>query len=291
MRVPKNIFIYPLCTTCQTSAHASTTTQTRSKRVRAQTSGTYFQLFFRGSLGSPKRHIQLRLFPNGHSKFGAIDPVITQAMFATYTADILNAPCAFEDDAKRIVAFIKEGHQGSGVQRLQRRLQRWSAFHQVLVKAGSGDEGIADLKKVISVPGFSIQAEFAKGVLGESALHEAVAANGQKTVKILLAAGVAPNSTDAMQETPLHYAALAGNAPMARLLIDSLADPLHENTFGETPLEVASQDAAAFLGHASAQLVGLLRQKESESLVAHCSPSSLSANCSPSSGMSSTFGV
>ena len=211
-------------------------------------------------------------------------------MFATYAADILNASCDFEDDAKRVLAFIKEGHRGSGVQRLQRRLQRWSAFHQVLVKAGSGDEGIADLKKVISVPGFSIQAEFAKGVLGESALHEAVAANGQKTVKILLAAGVSPNSTDAMQETPLHYAALAGNAPMARLLIDSLADPLNENTFGETPLEVASQDAAAFLGHASVQVVALLRQKESESLSANRSPSSISANCSPRSACSSTFG-
>eukprot|EP00435_Cladocopium_sp_Y103_P063560 s207_g25.t1 len=202
-----------------------------------------------------------KLFPNGHSKFGAMDPTITKSIFETYEADILQAPCSREDDRKRILAFLQGGHKGLGVQRLQHRLQRWSAFHLALVLAGSSDEP-ALLKKVISVPGFSIHAEFAKGGLGECALHEAVAANCIKTVQMLLHAGLSPNSTDAMQETPLHYAVLAGNSAMVNLLITYQASPIMESTFGETALEVAVQNAAAFLGRESAQLVKQLGQAE-----------------------------
>ena len=210
-----------------------------------------------------------KLFPNGHSKYGAIDPTITQAMFDIYEADIL--PCALEGDGKTIWEFLQEGYKGSGPQRLHRRLQRWSAFHLVLVLAGSGQEELASLKKIISIPGFSIQSEFAKGELGECALHQAVAANCQQTVQLLLHAGLSPNATDAMQETPLHYAALAGNSTMVDLLIAASADPFMESTFGETPLEVAAQNAAAFLGHESAHLTGPLERYQTSLGNAACS--------------------
>lgn len=223
-----------------------------------------------------------KLFPNGHSKFGSVDSTITKSIFNTYEADILQAPCAVEDDRQKILAFLQGGHTGLGVQRLQRRLQRWSAFHLVLVLAGSSPEPSL-LNKVISVPGFSIHAEFAKGGLGECALHEAVAANCIGAVQVLLHAGLSPNSTDVMQETPLHYAVLAGNEAMVDLLLTHHADPMMESTFGETALEVAAQNAAAFLGYESVQLVERLRHAEGKAFLESASFSPISCG--------STFGI
>ena len=201
-------------------------------------------------------------FPNGHAKFGTINKEISESMFMINEDSIAMAPCAFEADREQIRAFIQAGNgcDGCGSLRLQRRLQRWSAFHLALVLAGAGDQELSQLKKVSAVPGFSIQSELAKGGLGESALHEAVAADSKKMVQFLLSAGLSPNSTDAMQETPLHYAALAGNSSMVELLLRAAADPLMESIFGETPLDVAYQNAAAFLGYDSSNLVQRLRR-------------------------------
>ncbi|CAJ1370192.1 unnamed protein product [Effrenium voratum] len=225
-----------------------------------------------------------KLFPNGHSKFGTVDPSIIKTIFETTEADILQAPCALEEDRKKILAFLQGGHKGLGVQRLQLRLQRWSAFHLALVLAGNRDDPSL-LQKILSIPGFSIHSEFAKGALGESALHKAVAGNRLRTVEMLLDLGLSPNSTDAMQETPLHYAVLAGDAAMVDLLIARKADPIMESTFGETALEVAAQNAAAFLGHESAPLARQLEEAEQRAFLESESASF------PSISPSSTFGV
>ncbi|CAJ1399597.1 unnamed protein product [Effrenium voratum] len=202
-----------------------------------------------------------KLFPNGHSKFGSIDRIIMESIFNVYEADMENAPCAVDKDRQKILSFI-QGPNGCGLKRLQRRFQRWSAFHLVLVWAGHGE--LVNLRKLSAVPGFSVEAELAKGGLGESALHEAVAAASTEAVKVLLHAGLSPNSTDAMQETPLHYAVLAGNSNMVQLLVTARADVLMESIFGETPLDVAAQNVAAFLGRDSSQLVLRLQEIENQ---------------------------
>ena len=151
-----------------------------------------------------------KLFPNGHSKFGSMSRHVTQAMF---DVDIENSACAVEADRAKILAFIQEGFGGKGIQRLRRRLQHWAAFHLASDLAASGDGELDELLEVCSIPGFSINAELAKGTLGESTLHVAVAAGSYATVRRLLA-WFPPDPTDAMHETPLHYAALHGDSVM-----------------------------------------------------------------------------
>ena len=186
-----------------------------------------------------------KLFPNGHSKFGSIPCQITEAVF---NVDIEGAACTVPAERDQVLAFIQQGYHGRGVDRLQRRLQRWAAFHLVSLLAASGDQELPKLKDVCSIPGFSINHELAKGTLGESTLHEAVAAKSYSTVQQLLSHGFPPDPTDSMHETPLHYAALAGDLHLVRLLLDARADPVMESVFGETPFDVARQGAASFLG-------------------------------------------
>ena len=254
--------------------------ETCPKRIKLLT----FWLFQRSKKVNLLLPCPLDQLRNGHSKFGTVDPSIIKTIFETTEADILQAPCALEEDRKKILAFLQGGHKGLGVQRLQLRLQRWSAFHLALVLAGNRDDPLL-LQKILSIPGFSIHSEFAKGALGESALHKAVAGNRLRTVEMLLDLGLSPNSTDAMQETPLHYAVLAGDAAMVDLLIARKADPIMESTFGETALEVAAQNAAAFLGHESAPLARQLEEAEQRAFLESESASF------PSISPSSTFGV
>ncbi|CAE7748933.1 SPY [Symbiodinium sp. CCMP2592] len=197
-----------------------------------------------------------KLFPNGHSKSGTIPRAITEAVF---NVDIEVASCTVASDREAILAFIR-GSNGRGVERLRRRLQRWAAFHLVSVLAASGDQELAKLEEICSVPGFSINAELAKGTLGESTLHEAVAANSYATVERLLSHGFPPDPLDAMHETPLHYAALAGNLHLVKTLLDGRADPVMESVFGETPLDVAIEEPASFLGQDSRAVIKILTQ-------------------------------
>ena len=196
-----------------------------------------------------------KLFPNGHSKFGSIPREITEAVF---NVDIESTTASCESERCHILSFIRQGYNGRGVQRLQRRLQRWAAFHLVSVMAASGDKELAKLEEVCSIPGFSINAELAKGTLGESTLHEAVAAQSYAAVGRLLSHGFPPDPTDAMHETPLHYAALAADPRMVKMLLDARADPVMESVFGETPLDVASEGATSFLGHGAGDDVARL---------------------------------
>eukprot|EP00438_Fugacium_kawagutii_P031870 Skav224123 [mRNA] locus=scaffold2427:317724:322270:- [translate_table: standard] len=188
-----------------------------------------------------------RLFPNGHSKVGSMSRHVAQAMF---DVDIENSACAREPDRRSILAFIQDGCGGEGIGRLQRRIQRWAAFHLASELAASGDKDLDKLSEVCSLRGFSVNAELAKGILGESTLHDAVAARSYATVWRLLDE-CTPDPTDAMHETPLHYAALAGDSRMVQLLLEGRADPYMESVFGETPLDVARDGAAAFLGYDS----------------------------------------
>ena len=197
-----------------------------------------------------------KLFPNGHSKSGTIPRAITEAVF---NVDIEVASCTVASDREAILAFIR-GSNGRGVERLRRRLQRWAAFHLVSVLAASGDQELAKLEEICSIPGFSINAELAKGTLGESTLHEAVAANSYATVERLLSHGFPPDPLDAMHETPLHYAALAGNLHLVKTLLDGRADPVMESVFGETPLDVAIEEPASFLGQDSRAVIKILTQ-------------------------------
>ena len=166
-----------------------------------------------------------KLFPNGHSKFGYIPRQITEALF---NVDIEAASCWVPEDTEHVLAFIRQGYNGFGVERLKRRLQRWAAYHLASVLAASGDEQLAKLEEVCSIPGFSINAELAKGTLGESTLHEAVAAKSCATIQRLLSRGFPPDPHDSMHETPLHYAAMAGDLHLVKMLLDAKADPVME---------------------------------------------------------------
>ncbi|CAE7254436.1 unnamed protein product [Symbiodinium natans] len=199
-----------------------------------------------------------RLFPNGHSKVGSMSRHVAQAMF---DVDIGNSVCAREPDRRSILAFIQEGSgDGKGIERLQRRIQRWAAFHLVSELAAS-DQDLDKLSEVCSLRGFSVNAELAKGILGESTLHDAVAAGSYATVWRLLE-WFTPDPTDEMHETPLHYAALAGDSRMVQLLLEARADPYMESVFGETPLNVARDGAAAFLGYDSSAVAPLIEAAE-----------------------------
>eukprot|EP00438_Fugacium_kawagutii_P017895 Skav201912 [mRNA] locus=scaffold3992:141841:142413:+ [translate_table: standard] len=178
-----------------------------------------------------------------------------------FDVDVKNSLCSSEADRSSVLAFIREGSGGKGVERLQRRIQRWAAFHLVSELAASGDQDLEKLSEVCSIRGFSINAELAKGILGESTLHDAVAARSYATVLRLLK-WFTPDPTDAMHETPLHYAALAGDSRMVQVLLEASADPCMESVFGETPLDVARDRAAAFLGYDSSVAAQLLEAAE-----------------------------
>jgi len=195
-------------------------------------------------------------FANGLSKFGTLDPNLTQALFKVD----LEMQDVRDLDRSDILGFIQESNGGDGLDRLRRRLQRWAANHLVLCPSSCEK---AKLEELCAVPGFSIHSEFARGNLGQSSLHEAVAANSLHAAKTLLAHGFPPDATDAMQETPLHYAALTGNAELAKWLLNARADLQMESRYGETALDVAKQNIAAFLGADSLSVAALLEDAAS----------------------------
>eukprot|EP00435_Cladocopium_sp_Y103_P062751 s510_g24.t1 len=242
-----------------------------------------------------------KLFPNGHSKFGAMDPRVTET-WSTVRCDrwwqsyrsycfylfhalryssisraripratketmfhlnISRVSCSSEECAKDILYFINNTYGSCGQVKLKRRMQRWAACHLVPFAAS----GVANclqqttLEELLTLPGFSIHSELAKCSLGQSSLHEAVAADSIEAAKLLLAHGCLLNATDSMQETPLHYAAIRGNAEMIELLVDARADLHMESKYGENAWDVAKQGVAAFLqSHDTSGIPGLLHQ-------------------------------
>eukprot|EP00913_Durusdinium_trenchii_P002322 g2144.t1 len=181
-----------------------------------------------------------KLFPDGHSKFGVMDRQVTEAI---YHVDVKQAAArASEKIAKDVLSFINNESGSCGEGKLKLRLQRWAAFHLVpFCCASPGCLKDTTLHELISLPGFSIHSDLAKGSLGQSCLHEAVAVDSIELARKLLAHCCQPNSADNMQETPLHYAALRGNAEMVRLLLQVRADIHMESRYGETAFDVARQ--------------------------------------------------
>ena len=106
-----------------------------------------------------------KLLPNGHSKFGVMDPVVTESM---YHLNIQKTACiGFEDYSEDVMHFIN-GPYSCGEGKLKRRLQRWAAFHLVSFGVCSPEcLRQTSLEELISLPGFCIHSELAKGGLGK----------------------------------------------------------------------------------------------------------------------------
>lgn len=201
-----------------------------------------------------------KLFPNGHSKFGAMDPRVTETMFHL---NISKVSCSSEECAKDVLYFINNTHGSCGQVKLKRRMQRWAACHLVPFAASGAANCLQQttLEELLTLPGFSIHSELAKCSLGQSSLHEAVAADSIEAAKYLLAHGCLLNATDSMQETPLHYAAIRGNAEMIELLLDARSDLHMESKYGENAWDVSKQGVAAFLqSHDTSGIPSLLHQ-------------------------------
>ena len=186
-----------------------------------------------------------RLFPNGTSKYGSLDPWVTETM---YHIDVNKVACSREECAKDILLFINDGPAACGQAKLQRRMKRWAACHLVPFGASSPDSLTrTNLDELCCLRGFSINSLMAKSSLGQSSLHEAVAADSVELAEKMLAHGCLVNATDSMQETPLHYAAMRGNIEMIFLLLRARADVHMESRYGEAPYDVAKQNVAAFI--------------------------------------------
>lgn len=198
-----------------------------------------------------------RLFPNGHSKYGSMDPEITEIM---YSIDVERVAGDGKECTQDILRFINDGPKSCGLQKLKRRMQRWAAGHLVPFAASCPDcLQKVTLDELCNLKGFSIHSVLAKGNLGQSSLHEAVAADCIELAKKMLAYGCLANAADSMQETPLHYAAMRGNVEMTRLLLEGKADSQMESRYGETAYDVARQNAAEFIHNKdSAELVSIL---------------------------------
>ena len=76
-----------------------------------------------------------------------------------------------------------------------------------------------------------------------TAMHRAAGNGHSDVVKILVAAGCAPNAADSQNYTALHEAVWCGHLGSCQALLEAGADPFCADLYGNTPIDLATAQA------------------------------------------------
>jgi hypothetical protein len=115
----------------------------------------------------------------------------------------------------------------------ERRCEKLESRMKMLPSKSNTSQYISECREVIQERAAKRDGQ------GQTELHRAVREEDSQKLKILLLAGVDPNTPDKYGWTPLHYAAAAGNRRHVRMLLSKGANPLAKNNENQTPIHLA----------------------------------------------------
>jgi hypothetical protein len=178
-----------------------------------------------------------RPFPNGSYQFGLF-PVSAAEKLTNFDTDEIIARLDHKSAASLAIITEKEKFN-----KAMRRLGYGPVLRHCAVTNDS-----RKLHQVAKRVGINMLSPEIIGIRGETPLMLASSLGHVGTMECLLRYRASVSETDTNSETPLHYAALGGHLDAAKLLVKHGARVELKSGYEETALQVATQNAAFFIG-------------------------------------------